>query len=247
MKSWLLFFIISGTSLAGKAQWSNSGNNIYTTTSNVGIGTSSPQELFHVYSNVPYPRAIVQSTNSAGAPGFAIADATGTEVWTWQYNIAGGFMGFFLAGTGNTMVITNAGNVGIGTTNPYSYRLAVNGSAIFTSAWVKPSNNWPDYVFKKGYSLPSLDSLSAYIQAHRHLPDIPSADSIQAKGIDLGGNQAALLKKIEELTLYAIDQDKILQEYKDKFKSQEEQVKLQAQQTKALEERLQRLEKRIKL
>lgn len=108
------------------------------------------------------------------------------------------------------LFISDTGNIGINTINTQGYRLAVNGSAIFTSARVKAYGNWPDYVFAKEYRLPSLDSLSRFIQYNGHLPDIPSADSMQSAGIDLGGTDAALLKKVEELTLYLIDQNKTL-------------------------------------
>jgi hypothetical protein len=244
MKRCLLFFCLSIYCLFGQAQWSTSGSNVYTTTStsNVGIGTSSPQELLHVTSGATYPRAIVQSTNSNGFPGFAIADNNGVEQWTWHYSIPGQFTAFFLAGVGNVLVMTNSGNVGIGTTNPYNYRLAVNGSAIFTSAWVKPFANWPDYVFKKGYELPTLESVSKYICSHGHLPGMPSADSVQRTGLDLGGNQAALLRKIEELTLYAIEQEKSIQGYNNVILEWREKLSLQEQQRRALEERITRLE-----
>jgi len=99
------------------------------------------------------------------------------------------------------------GSIGIGTNNVFSYKLAVNGAAIFTAAYVKPYTNWPDYVFQQDYQLRPLDSVSEFIRTYHHLPDVPSAENIQASGVDLGGTQAALLKKIEELTLYAIDQD----------------------------------------
>jgi hypothetical protein len=115
-------------------------------------------------------------------------------------------------GLATRLTIMANGNVGIGTTDTKGYLLAVNGSAIFTSAWVKPYINWPDYVFDNEYALPSLSNVSSYIRQHHHLPDLPSADSIQANGVDLGGTQATLLKKIEELTLYVIDQDKSIKE-----------------------------------
>jgi hypothetical protein len=103
------------------------------------------------------------------------------------------------------------GTVGIGTGSTQGYKLAVNGQAIFTRAVVKAYPNWPDYVFRKDYQLPALDSLDKFIQTYRHLPGIPSAGDIENTGLDLGSNQAALLKKIEELTLYIIGQDKTIQ------------------------------------
>jgi hypothetical protein len=85
---------------------------------------------------------------------------------------------------------------------------AVNGEAIFTKAKVKDFGNWPDYVFNKDYQLPALAEVEKFIQQNKHLPGIPAAAEVQQKGLDLGDNQAALLKKIEELTLYIIEQNK---------------------------------------
>ena len=97
------------------------------------------------------------------------------------------------------------GSVGVGTTKTYGYKLAVNGSAIFTKAVVKLYGNWPDYVFTPTYQLPSLREVKAYITKHQHLAEMPTAHDIEKDGIDLGDNQAKLLKKVEELTLYVID------------------------------------------
>jgi hypothetical protein len=103
------------------------------------------------------------------------------------------------------------GGLAIGATSAAGYKLAVNGTAVFTKAIVKPFP-WADYVFDKDYRLPTLDSVSRFIAAHHHLPDMPSADSVAAAGIDVGQNQSLLLKKIEELTLYIIQQQKEIEE-----------------------------------
>jgi len=107
----------------------------------------------------------------------------------------------------------NGGGLAIGTTSTSGYKLAVNGTAIFTKAIVKPYP-WSDYVFDRDYRLPTLDSVSRYIAAHHHLPDMPSADSVAVAGIEIGNNQSLLLKKIEELTLYIIQQQKEIEELK---------------------------------
>ncbi len=73
---------------------------------------------------------------------------------------------------------------------------------------VKTSYRWPDYVFEKDYSLMSLDEVEKYIDEHKRLPDIPSSQHVEENGIEIAENQANLLKKIEELTLYIIEQNK---------------------------------------
>jgi hypothetical protein len=108
------------------------------------------------------------------------------------------------------MRITYDGNVAIGTTNPQGYKLAVNGNAIFTKVIVKTYSTWPDYVFKKGYTLPDLADLERYIRDHGHLPGIATERVVQREGVDLGEQQTALLKKVEELTLYLINENKTL-------------------------------------
>jgi len=77
--------------------------------------------------------------------------------------------------------------------------------------------NWPDYVFKPHYNLRSLSEVEQYIKTHQHLPDVPSEKEVKANGIDVGETQAILLRKIEELTLYMIKQEKELKNWKMKF------------------------------
>lgn len=107
--------------------------------------------------------------------------------------------------------------IGVGTLNTGTHALAVNGSAIFTKAQVKLTNNWPDYVFSPGYHLPPLAEIESFINTNGHLPNIPTAKDVEESGIDLGENQARLLEKIEELTLYIIEQEKRIQALEQKI------------------------------
>ena len=111
----------------------------------------------------------------------------------------------------NGMQYDSADNIAIGASQvPSGYKLAVKGSALFTRVQVVAPGNWPDYVFKRGYRLRSLEELESYIDKHKHLPEIVSAAKVGVEGVDLGANQAAMLKKVEELTLYLIDENKQL-------------------------------------
>ncbi len=107
-------------------------------------------------------------------------------------------------GTGN---IFATGFVGIGTTDTKGYKFAVNGSVIANSITVKVYP-WADYVFKRGYQLPSLTDVKTYIDQNHHLPEIPSEQEVAQNGINLGEINRLLLKKVEELTLYLIEKDK---------------------------------------
>lgn len=102
------------------------------------------------------------------------------------------------------------GYVGIGTASPQS-ELAVKGT-ITTQKIKVTQTGWADYVFDSSYRLSPITEVAAYINRHKHLPEVPAADSVTKQGADLGDTQVLLLKKIEELTLYMIDQNKKLEQ-----------------------------------
>ncbi len=78
------------------------------------------------------------------------------------------------------------------------------------------SSNWPDYVFDNNYNLMSLSDVEKYISEFNHLPNIPNATAVEAEGLSLGDMQRLQMEKIEELTLYTINQEKEINELKDK-------------------------------
>ncbi|MBV1888584.1 MAG: fibronectin type III domain-containing protein, partial [Urechidicola sp.] len=100
------------------------------------------------------------------------------------------------------------GNVGIGIDSNPTYKLAVGGNIIAEEVRVALIANWPDYVFEKNYELSSLTEVEAFINKYGHLKNIPSAFETELNGIGIGEMNALLLRKIEELTLYAIQQEK---------------------------------------
>ncbi len=110
----------------------------------------------------------------------------------------------------NSIFVNSSGNVGIGTKNPKGYKLAVAGNMVAEEILVKLSSKWPDYVFHEEYALPGLNEVENYINQNKHLPDIPSEEEVLTEGINLGDMQNKMLKKIEELTLYLIEQNKRL-------------------------------------
>ena len=106
------------------------------------------------------------------------------------------------------------GSVGIGTKNPGSWKLAVNGQ--IRAKEVKVETGWSDFVFKSNYVLPTLAEVEAYINEKGHLKDIPSAEEVEENGIFLGEMDSKLLRKIEELTLYIIEQNKRIENLEKK-------------------------------
>lgn len=96
-----------------------------------------------------------------------------------------------------------SGNVGIGTTPQSNYKLAIDGHLRAKEIKVETAN-WPDYVFTKGYNLPTIEEVQKHIDQDGHLINLPSAKEIEANGLELGEMNRLLLEKIEELTLYII-------------------------------------------
>ena len=110
------------------------------------------------------------------------------------------------------------GKIGIGTTTPDEL-LTVKGK-IHTQEVIVDLNGAvaPDFVFesyfegtsdlKRDYTLPSLNDVAAFIKANHHLPGVPSASQIESEGLSLKKMNLLLLQKIEELTLYTLEQQK---------------------------------------
>lgn len=81
---------------------------------------------------------------------------------------------------------------------------------------------WPDYVFAPSYKLMPLKQVQSYILTNKHLPGMPSQDSITSNGQDIGQLQVLQQEKIEELTLYIIEQDKKLEAQAARLKALED-------------------------
>jgi hypothetical protein len=83
------------------------------------------------------------------------------------------------------------------------FKVTGNGE-VFARRYTTTLNNIPDYVFKEGYNLMSLNELKTYINTLHHLPNIPSEKEFQKDGVDIGELNRLLLEKVEELTLYIL-------------------------------------------
>lgn len=130
-------------------------------------------------------------------------------------------------GTGSDPVIGITPDlfVGIGTGAP-TCKLHVAGNAR-ADAFFTPSHTYADYVFNADYDLPSLQDVKAYIQQNHHLPEVPTEEEVKKTGINLGEQSVILLKKVEELTLYTIDQNEKMQLLQQQMKDLLEENKKQ--------------------
>lgn len=172
--------------------------------------------------------------NSSGSPNNGqwgieyLPASTGTpglNFWRpWPTSNMGNFFMFLADATGNvgintsnpTARLTVNGNMLVGdpgtVTLPAGYKLYVETGILTEKVKiaVKNSIDWADYVFANDYKLKGLDEVEKYITENKHLPNVPSAEEVVEQGIDVGKMDAKLLEKIEELTLYLIEQKKTI-------------------------------------
>ncbi len=210
----------------------------------VGIGTDDPIEKFQIGNSFLFHDGGHQIISFLHSP-------LGTDLSDSKYAAEIRFdssQGNLRIGTSSTktnyatshLTINKLGNVGIGTLNP-DEKLSVNGK-IHTKEVKVDLNGWSDFVFDKGYDLPTLKEVENHINKEGHLKDIPSEKEVLENGIHLGEMNSKLLQKIEELTLYIIEQDK-------KIKDLEEQnlrIEKNEKENTQLAERLNALEHLIK-
>ena len=81
--------------------------------------------------------------------------------------------------------------------------------------------SWCDFVFEEDYNLMPLEDLETYIKTEKHLPEVKSAGEIEAEqSFEVAETVLVLLQKIEELTLYTIDQQKEIEALKAQMATQ---------------------------
>jgi len=198
-------------------------------TGNVGIGTTAPNVKLDVMGSFLVRGSGTYAYNNPGSAdlqigyGLAAPNTAGTVTrlalqpyghtgGPWKFDardISGAaFLDIYYGGqgAGTGLTLNSSGNVGIGTTTP-DQMLSVNGT-IHSKAVVVDLNGWPDYVFKKDYSLLPLSEVKNYIDQNQHLPDMPSEQEMIKNGLNVSEMNKLLTKKVEELTLYLIEKDK---------------------------------------
>ena len=172
---------------------------------NVGIGGNpSSSEKFTVHGTNTLGAGIANSHFPWSGNGWAYVSGKGI---IFREDAAGNYA--------ERMRIADNGNVGIGTTNTSSYKLSVNGK--IRAKEVRVETNWSDFVFADDYDLMPLTELEEHIKENKHLPGIPTEKEVQKGGVELGVMQAKLLEKVEELTLYVIEQNNQLTEQNEKL------------------------------
>ncbi|MBB6499422.1 hypothetical protein [Pedobacter cryoconitis] len=163
------------------------------------------------------------SYTSGGGGGAAVGFGRGSSYDTFIAFYTNSGYNLKYGAISEAMRITQAQNVGIGTTTPDA-KLTVNGTIHSKAVKVDLNVPAPDYVFDTDYKLISLNELKSYVEKNHHLPEIPSAGQMAKDGLNLGDMNTLLLKKIEELTLYLIEKDGQLAEQQQKTGQQENRL-----------------------
>lgn len=191
----------------------------------VGMGTDSPDAALHVRktngtasflveeeSATTAARTLLALSNNGSAnfelTDTSVADAANTGR-TWKMKNTGGRFLFttFPGGAGETeMELDQDGN------------LTISGNFFASSG---TQLNVPDYVFEDEYDLMPLSEVRAFIEENGHLPNIPSAGEINSTGLNMTEMQLNLLEKVEELTLYTLEQDQVIRELNERLKDLE--------------------------
>ncbi len=226
--------------------WSQSGSNIYYNSGNVGIGTDDPDGKLNINGSTRIG-CITDDDGSTPGYGDYLYFSGGDDwsgwtsdnsdpIWMARYNSASDASQLRINvgdspsasdkiefGTTSqsgewtpAMVVRADGNVGIGTTEPQS-KLAVNGT-ITAREVIVTIDGWPDFVFSDNHKLMSLNKLEKHIKKEKSLPGIPTEIEVLKDGVKVGDMQAKLLEKVEELTLYVINQNKEISELKKENK-----------------------------
>lgn len=202
----------------------------------VGIGTIVPETNLNVIGAIQVGLNGDAYHSTLGANGL-IFDRTGPSYIDFEDN---GNSLSFRQGSAHSLVmhLSSSGDVGIGTTDTHGRKLAVDGNATFrnevsasdfevymvgSTTIGTTTTPWPDYVFKQDYILLSLKQVEQHIKEKGHLPNIPSAKEVEEKGsYSLGEMTKKLLEKVEELTLYTIQQEKRIKALEAKLAQKKE-------------------------
>jgi hypothetical protein len=251
--SLILLFVLFFITDVDAQSWNGiTPGNIYYNSGNVGIGTSSPDKTLTVAGQAWINRPIskidnnnaiefggrVEFNNEQWNTGMAsYLTIRNPDIATVRFGVdydghpgLGGLLMNIQFGTIRIPYLhiqnsgINAGNIGIGTTNPEA-KLTVKGKIEASEIQVKDIGTIPDYVFRLDYKLMSLEQVQRFVNQNQHLPEVPSEKEFKEKGMNMAEMNALLLKKIEELTLYVIDQNKQLEEQNEKISALEGKVK----------------------
>lgn len=202
---------------AGNSYWQGNETLCYRNQGNVAIGTDSGQEKLTVRGNF-----ILE--NPSGNTDLFVHAAANPSL-TFRSIRGSGLVNRAKMVYANNALYLNLWDTSGATEIPGAIIFRNEGNVIDAKGAIRASSfkvgnitlNVPDYVFEPDYNLCPLNQLENYIKENRHLPGIPSAKEVDTNGLDLAEMNLQLLKKVEELTLYILEQNKKLNQLKDRL------------------------------
>lgn len=212
----------------GKYRDDDSPALVVTSEGNVGIGSTNPKEKLEV-STSSGSWGLYHKTPSVGLGSYASGSAGMFGTYT-NHNL----MLFANNSNAPQLVLTPAGKIGIGnqvnnvsSANLSNYNLFVSNGVLSEKYGLGAQSTWSDHVFEKQYHLRPLTEIKRFVDQYGHLPNIPSAEDIAKDGYSLHEMNVKFLEKIEELTLYSIQQEEEIERLKTdiaKYQSLAEKV-----------------------
>ena len=161
---------------------------------NVGIGTATPAQPLQVVTTGAPSNTVIQAEND-GPTRIRIKNTATGETWNIGHQSP--------SGTG--LVYSDVGDA------VSEMLLDVDGNLTIAGQLTTAGGSYPDYVFGRDYKLLPLSDLDSYIADNGHLPGVPTSEDVSKKGgVNMSQLQMLLLEKVEELTLYTLDQQKTI-------------------------------------
>lgn len=165
---------------------------LFVTDDKVGVGTDTPTSQLHVVSDTV---EVVRLQNNGNVKLVFEDTGGGPNDHKWVLN--------------NARTLRFAGD------DPHVAQMTLStaGNLVITGTLTTAGSTYPDYVFSDDYELMPLHDLAEYIEQNRHLPNVPSTDEVDGgKRINMSELQILLLEKVEELTLYTLEQQRTIEE-----------------------------------
>ena len=217
-KSILMSVLLFAIAFSVNAQWTTNSYGIYPLNLNhhlsVGVYTPNTPMEFTVKG-----QQIIYGPEASLLFGGLENTTVGWGQYGIEYNVSAGGLNFWKPWGSNgaknwVLFLHDDGRVGIGTnvlTDGFKLTVAggINAQRVLITELAGA-----DFVFENGFHLMSLLELEQFVKNNKHLPDVPSAKEMEENGLDMGEFQILLLQKVEELSLYIIQQQKEIDELK---------------------------------